>query len=229
MHAEHHYGKTSLFIAAAAFSLLTFGCGSSQQAADTQWSSGSAVAGQMEYRIDSLANENRRLRQQIDAVSTENKNLTARTAELDAKLKETKVTPAVSVPQTAAPAPTKDMTAGYSSALAEYQKRSFAEAAKQFESLLSGGIREDLADNCHYWIGESYYGLGKYKDAIHHFEQALGYKHSEKKDDAQLMIGNCYAALGNKASAKEAYSRLISSYPASTFVKKAKDKLARIK
>jgi tol-pal system protein YbgF len=229
MYTQHHYAKVCLSVVLIGLSLLTFGCSSSQQAGNDQWSSGSAITGQMEYRIDSLANENRRLKQQIDAVSTENKNLTARTAELDAKLKETKMAPPVSVQQTAAPAPTKDITSGYSGALDTYQKRNFTEAAKQFESLLSGGIGEDLADNCHYWIGESYYGMGKYNDAIHHFQEVLGYKHSEKRDDAQLMIGNCYAAMGNKASAKEAYNKLISSYPASTYVKKAKDKLAKMK
>jgi TolA-binding protein len=229
MLSENHVRKTLPLTAAAGLSLLMFGCSSGKQAADEQWNAPGAVTGQLEYRIDSLSNENRRLKQQIDAVSTENRNLTARTAELDTRLKETKVTPAAPMTPSATPAPVKDMTAGYSAALAEYRKKSFAEAAKRFESLLSGGIREDLADNCHYWTGESYYGIGKYSDAMHHFEQVLGYKHSEKKDDAQLMIGNCYAAMGNKASAKEAYNKLITSYPASPYVTKAKDKLAKIK
>ncbi len=70
--------------------------------------------------------------------------------------------------------------------------------------------------------------MGRYSDAIQHFEMARGYRYSEKKDDAQLMIGNSYSAMGNKSAARDAYNKLISSYPASPYVKKAEEKLARL-
>jgi TolA-binding protein len=93
---------------------------------------------------------------------------------------------------------------------------------------LNGNVRDDLADNCHYWIGESYYGMRKYSEAINHFRMVLDFKKSEKKDDAQLMIGNASAAMGDKQGARTAYSTLISSYPVSSLVSKAREKLARL-
>ena len=98
----------------------------------------------------------------------------------------------------------------------------------KFEALLKGGVRDDLADNCHYWIGECLYGMGKYSDAIHHFETALDFAGSEKKDDSMLMVANCHAAMGNIPAAKEWYNRMITSYPASPYLKRAQEKLAAL-
>jgi TolA-binding protein len=71
--------------------------------------------------------------------------------------------------------------------------------------------------------------MKKYREAIEQFKMVGDYKKSEKKDDAQLMIGNASAALGDKEGARDAYNTLISSYPASPLIPKAREKLARLK
>jgi TolA-binding protein len=176
----------------------------------------------LEYRIDSLISENRRLKQQVDAMAAETRSLTARNAEMETRLNE-----ALTAPHT--PPPQPDMTGTYSTALGEYRRRNFAGAAAQFKALMNSGIQEDLADNCHYWIGESMYGMGKYPEAIDQFQRVLDYAHSEKKDDAQMMLGNCYIALRDVASARAALSALVSKYPTSPYVKRAQEKLATLK
>lgn len=216
-------------------SALMVGCGSSKEVEEGE-EYGLSSVGRLEYSIDSLANENRRLRQQIEAVSIENRNLTARVAELNVRLAEA---PAVPFPTEVTPPPTPketkvlpkstDIMVRYNSAVAEYRKRNFPAASAQFQSMLDDGIREDLADNCHYWIGESQYGMGKYQAAIDHFAHVIGYKHTEKRDDAQMMIGNCYLALGNKTAAREAFNKLIATYPASPFVRRAQERLDHMK
>lgn len=205
--------------------ILAFGCGTVEETTTTEtWKAPTpvAVTARLEYRIDSVMNENRRLRQQMDALTAENRNLSARASELETRLAEARAVPK-------APPPPKDLTSGYTAALAEYRKRNFSGAASQFSSLLTAGIREDLADNCHYWLGESYYGLGKYSDALGHFEMVFNYIKSEKKDDAQMMIGNSYLAMRNTASAIAAFNKLISNYPASPYVKRAQEKLTLLK
>lgn len=207
-------------------SLLAFGCGSSEESTD-QWETTPTVSptASLEFRIDSLKNENRRMKEQLDAVATENRTLTAKNAELETKLSE-----ALAGQKTApTPPPTANIGTGYEAALGLYKNRNFAEAADQFEGLLKAGISDDLASNCHYWIGESYYGLKKYQDAIQHFEMVFDYKNSTKKAAAQLMIGNSYFASGNKTAAKEAYEKVVSDYPISSYMKKAQEKLARMK
>jgi tol-pal system protein YbgF len=215
----------------AVFSILLFGfvlsgCGTVPESTSDTWESKPSFSAnaRLEYRIDSLMNENRRRDQQIEALATENRNLTARNSELETRLNETagvpKTEPAVSS--------STESATGYKGALGAFRNRDFAVAIQQFDALLNGNIREDLADNCHYWIGESYYGMRKYKEAIDHFRMVLDYKKSEKKDDAQLMIANASWAMGDKAGAREAYNKLITAYPASPLVAKAREKLAKL-
>jgi len=223
----------SMYIIPATFALglavVAVGCGSSEE--DTEsWETTPAVSATAtpEAKADSMKNENRRIKEQMDALAAENRTLTARNAEL-----ETKLTEATAVAKTPAPAmttpsaPVGDVSGAYNAALAEYKRKNYQEAANQFEAILNSGS-DKLADNCHYWIGESFYGMRKYDDAIKHFETVLGYSGSGKRPYAQLMIGNSYMALGDKAAAKDAYSKLVSTYPSSSLVEKAKEKLARL-
>jgi TolA-binding protein len=146
----------------------------------------------------------------VEAVAAENRKLTARTAEL-----ETKLTEAMAAPKQVAPAEeaAPNVAGGYDGALAKFHARDYKGAIADFKSLIDSGIEASLADNCHYWMGESYFAL----------KQRTG-----KKADATFMMGNCYLALGNKASAKEAFQKVTSDYPTSPLVEKAKAKLAKL-
>jgi TolA-binding protein len=221
-------------IAAIILALSMFACGASQQSADEEAMNIQAfsMTARLEYRIDSLINENRRIVQQLDALAAENRILSARNQGLESQPKETPA-PQSPLPQQSqllpaeANAPVTDVTSGYPQALNDYKKRNFPNAIAEFEGLLLGNIQEDLADNCQYWIGECNYAMGKYSEAIYHFEMVLGYRRSEKKDDSQMMIGNSYAAMGKKTEARDAYQKLLSEYPASVYAKKAQEKLAQ--
>ncbi len=224
----------SMLIIPATFALglavAAVGCGSSEE--DTEnWESTpatTAAATTPESPADSMKIENRRIKEQNDALAAENRTLTARNAELETKLNEATAaakTPAAGTTETAVPV--SDVSAAYTSALGEFRRRNFQEAANQFTAILNSGS-DKLVDNCHYWIGESLYGMRKYDEAIKHFETVLGYSGSGKRPYAQLMIGNSYLALGDKAAAKDAYNKLVSTYPSSSIVEKAKAKLARL-
>ncbi len=219
------------------------GCSSSEQSTE-QWETASPANASLQYTIDSLTNENRRIKQQLEAMAIENRKITARNAELETKLSEPTAAPAPKA-ATPAPAPTVkpqrpksapstprpsgDLTSQYSDALQTYRNRDFSGAVEQFEALLNSGIGEDLAGNCQYWIGQSYYDMKKYKEALPHFETILGMRKSEKKPDAQLMIANSQLALGDKAAAKQAYQKFLSAYPNSPYATKARERLSHLK
>jgi tol-pal system protein YbgF len=214
---------------AAASLFLLFvvgGCGSSEPTQE-DWESTSAVSStaKLEYKIDSLQSENRRMKEQVNAMAAENRSLTAKNAELETKLTEATANPTPAAP--AAGMTSADPTAEYSAALSAYRKRDFATAIQGFESLLNASVKDELADNCHYWIGESYYAQANYSEAVKQFNTVLGYKKSEKKGDAQLMLGNSYAAMGDKDAARKAYDKVASTYPAQA--RKAQEKLAKLK
>ncbi len=217
----------------AASLLLLFtagGCGSSSESQEeVEAAQANSTTARLEYRIDSLQSENRRMREQVNAMATENRSLTAKNAELETKLAETATggKPAAESTEPTPAASSADAAGAYTAALAEYRKRDFHAAIQGFESLLNASVSEDLADNCHDWMGESYYGLKQYSEAIKQFNDVLGFKKSEKKADAQLMLGNAYAAMGNNGAARKAYDKVVSSYPSPA--DKAKAKLAKLK
>jgi len=229
-----HFLRT-LPYAAVALSLVVLGCGESEEAVEEEWEATPTVSpsARLEYRIDSLMNENRRLKEESDAAVAESRRLNARNAELETKLTEA---PAQGE-QTTAPAPAlaatipagSDMNAAYQAALDQFNQRRYSDAVSQFQGLLAGGIGDQLAPNCHYWIGESYYAMKQYDEAIQHFETVFDYKGSGKKSYAQFMIGNAKLAKGDKEGAKAAFDKVVSDYPTSSLTEKAKVRSASIK
>jgi tol-pal system protein YbgF len=213
------------------FSLALAGCGSAEDAMEDEFGELPQVTptAQLEFRIDSLTNENRRLHDQLDAATAESRGLAGRVAELETKLAELTAPPPAPAP---VPAPVvngpADMAA-YNAAKAQFDGRNYAAAIEQFQGLLSSGAAGNMADNCQYWIGESHYAMRNYVDAIQNFKAVMDFKRSEKIPDAQLMIGNCEAMLGNREAAREAYTAVVTNFPMSPAVDKAKAKLAKMK
>jgi tol-pal system protein YbgF len=220
---------------ALVFALALVGCGSAEEAMEDEWGTLPQVSStaQLELRIDSLMNENRKLRDQVEAITGENRRLIARTAELETKVSET-MAAAQAAPQTA-PAPVQtpayasaESNSGYEAALALYNRRNYQGAIDQFQALLNSGAAGKLTDNCHYWIGESYYGMGKYSDAAQEFREVVTQKRSPKLPYAYMMLGNCEALLGNKDAAREAYNRVVADFPSSPLAAKAQAKLRKL-
>lgn len=109
-----------------------------------------------------------------------------------------------------------------------YEQRNYREAIKVFSDLLLENDKNSLADNAQYWIGESYYGLGNYAQAIAEFEKIFTFPRSDKSDDAQLKIGLCYLRMGDRQQAKNGLEQLLAVYPNSEYVGKARQYLSRL-
>ncbi|MBT7615877.1 MAG: CHAT domain-containing protein [Calditrichaeota bacterium] len=77
----------------------------------------------------------------------------------------------------------------YNSALREHENGDFEESIAQFQEMIEDNNEHDLSDNCQYWIGESYYKMGRYDMALVEFERVLEYENTNKNDDALTMIG----------------------------------------
>jgi len=118
--------------------------------------------------------------------------------------------------------------AEYEDALGAFKSKKYDDAAAAFQRMLDNKVPDEIADNCHYWIGESKYAEKKFKEAVQEFEAVLSFKRSEKKGDAQFMIAQSYERMGNKAKAKEAFERVVKDYPMSANVKKAKERWAKL-
>ena len=110
----------------------------------------------------------------------------------------------------------------YQDALQTYRSKNFRDAVQKFEALIASDSKNDLADNCQYWIGESYYDLQNYQQAIVAFQKVFTYAKSNKDDSAQLKLGMCYLRLNDKEKAKEEFQKLVGNYPSSEYVGIAK-------
>ncbi len=244
------YRSLIALLLANALVLVLTGCGSSSGVSGEEGQEAAPPATtQMEATSqDSLAMSNKQLRDQVAALSSENRALSARVSFLESQLaaaRSAAPAPAVQAqpsqaPQAAQPAAdatmsapsnpnSTDMRTAYETALETARRHDYDTAIQQFSDLLTHGIRTDLADNCHYWLGECYYAKKKYDLAGQEFQTVLDMKTSDKTTDAMLMLGNTYAAQGKTADAKKIWNDLVNSWPTSPAASHAKARLGATK
>jgi tetratricopeptide (TPR) repeat protein len=80
------------------------------------------------------------------------------------------------------------ITTAYRDALNRFRARRYQQAVDIFQWLLEQYPNDTLASNCQYWTGESYFGLGNYKEAHAAFKRVTEYSGSLKRNDALVMM-----------------------------------------
>ncbi len=98
----------------------------------------------------------------------------------------------------------------YQDALDAFYARRYQQAIHRFRKLLVRGDAGELADNCQYWIGECYFAMGDYYQAIVEFEKIYMYENANKLADAQLMVGVALFKIGQMQEAKTELSMVMS-------------------
>lgn len=109
----------------------------------------------------------------------------------------------------------------YQDALNEYYGRRYDAAINLFSEILLRSDVGSLADNCQYWIGESYYAKGNYLQAVVEFEKVNRFPTGNKLGDAQLMVGLSYMKLGENSQARNALAVVLNFIKNATTVQKA--------
>ena len=122
-----------------------------------------------------------------------------------------------------------DYRSAYKEGLRQYSMRNYDKSIAIFRNLFANYPTHKLASNCIYWIGENYFKKRDYLSAIESFQRVFEYPNSYKKDDATLMLGRCYHKLGQTEKAKSYFNQLLTSYPESEYVPKARQWLQRIR
>jgi tol-pal system protein YbgF len=110
----------------------------------------------------------------------------------------------------------------YRSGRENYDARQYDRAIAQFTRLLETAPEDELADNAQFWIGECYWGLGKYRQALTAFTKVFAYAKTEKADDAQFKSARCYLELGEPDKARAAFQKLLDEYPDSEYAPTAR-------
>lgn len=90
----------------------------------------------------------------------------------------------------------------------------YGEARAAFEEFLKVHPNDELSGNAQYWLGETYYAQGQYKNAADAFLNGYTtYKDSQKAPDSLLKLGMTMVVLGQKDAACSVFGELGNKFP----------------
>jgi tol-pal system protein YbgF len=117
----------------------------------------------------------------------------------------------------------------YETAYADYTAGQWSLAIQGFETYLKAYPKSDLADDAQYYIGESYAGDSKYRDAAAAYERVIrDYPASNILPEAWYKVGISYDRLGQTDKAREAFDFVVKNYPDTDAGRIAKQGLDRL-
>lgn len=101
-----------------------------------------------------------------------------------------------------------------------FKKKKYADAIDAFEHLISKNYKPARA---HYFIGESYFQLNEYKNAIAYFkESAKLYSKADYMPNLMLHTAISFQKTKDEEHAQQFFQALVATYPDSTEAEKAK-------
>jgi len=119
--------------------------------------------------------------------------------------------------------------AAYQAAFDELRQGEYAAATSAFEQFLADHPDADLAANARYWLGESYYVVRAFSDALTHFQAVMdNHPESNKRPDALLKIGFVHFEQGRLEAARDALEQVINDYPNTTAANLATQRLDQL-
>jgi len=130
---------------------------------------------------------------------------------------------------TAPEQPQGDSQAAYNQAFDTLREGDYASSASAFEQFLTDYPNAELAANARYWLGESYYVVRSFSQALTHFQAVIdNHPDSNKRPDALLKIGFVHFEQGRLDAARSALQQVISDYPDTTAANLAGQRLDQL-
>ncbi len=111
-----------------------------------------------------------------------------------------------------------EFMADYQAARSLFENFQYRQAIQAFQEMLTTYPNHEMADNCQYWIGESYFGMREYQKAIIEFQKVFAYSQTDKYDDAQLMIGLSHLHSGQAERARKEFETFLNTYVDSEYI-----------
>ena len=122
-----------------------------------------------------------------------------------------------------------DCNLAYDEAFILARQQEFDKAIIGFRSFLEKCQQHDNVPNAHYWIGESYYMLDKFVEAIVEFELlARDYRSFSNLDRALYKLARSHEELGHKDQARTVFQQVVDDYPGTLSAEQARDRLKEL-
>jgi tol-pal system protein YbgF len=100
-------------------------------------------------------------------------------------------------------------------------RRQFGDAESGFSSFVSKYPEHSLAGSAQYWLGETYYAQGDFRQAAQNFLQGYkGYPKSRRAPDSLLKLGISLNKLGQTQQACAAFGAIGGEFPNAVDAKK---------
>ena len=117
----------------------------------------------------------------------------------------------------------------YEEAYADFRRQNYDLAIVGFREYLDTFPETELADNALYWLGECYFNLGRFAEAVAEFSGVLSrYSRSERIVSAMLRRGVAYLAMGESEEGVNQLERLVREYPSSEEADIAREQLQEL-
>lgn len=184
-------------------------------------------------QLDALRQDIARLRGQNEALLNQSENLERRQkdlyVDLDSRLRKMEQAQAQIQEKLLAPereaAKEKD---AYESALNQFRQNNFGSSITAFQGFLTTFPSSQLAPSAQYWIGNAYYALRDYKNAIAAQQKVIAtWPDNAKASDAMLNIASSQSEMNDARAARETLSLLVKKYPTSPAAEQAKQRLLK--
>ncbi len=120
------------------------------------------------------------------------------------------------------PRPDLSAYSTYEAGLASFSGGDYDKAIGQFSQIVSTGRPSEMVPNAYYWMGESYYAMGRFADDIPYFEYTVQIGPQYKRESAMYKLARSNYAIGNTQAASMWYERLRTEYPKSSYSTKLK-------
>jgi len=121
-----------------------------------------------------------------------------------------------------------DFNSSYEEGLRQFYSRNYEQSIYIFNSLIEVYPTHRLSSNCQYWVGECYFGLQNYSQAIEAFKNIFGHPESSKYDDSLLMLARCFMVQGDNATARQYLEQLLNDFPESEYIAAAEGYLGKL-
>lgn len=119
-----------------------------------------------------------------------------------------------------------DKTSRYEEAYGAFKNKKYKQAREKFEVFIKEFPKDELTDNAHYWIAETYYSEQDFEGAILSYETLLKkYPDSQKAPGALYKQGLSFIEIGDRKTGKVILEQLIERYPKSREAELAKKQL----
>ncbi len=114
----------------------------------------------------------------------------------------------------------------FDAALGRLRGEDFAGAATSLNALLKRSPGTGYKESIQYWLGNAYYGLRQYKDAIASFKSLVEQSPDHARaPEALLSIASCQSELKDNEGARRTLESLIKRYPKAEAATAANDRL----